>query len=71
MKNKKIALIEAGEKAPESLKVPSNLILPLAGFPPSYKKYNWFFETEGREKYLNQGNKKFYQPRGKVLGGTS
>jgi choline dehydrogenase-like flavoprotein len=44
-KSKKIALLEAGQKDPESLKVPAHVILPLAGFPPSFKKYNWHFET--------------------------
>lgn len=48
-KDKKIALLEAGEKDPDSLKVPANLALPMVGFPPSFKKHNWFFETEGRE----------------------
>jgi choline dehydrogenase len=37
MKNKKIALIEAGAKAPESLKIPGNIFFPMIGFPPSFK----------------------------------
>ncbi len=67
-----MALLEAGSEAPDQLKVPGNLYMALAGFPPSYKRYNWNYLTPNREKYLLQSPEKiFYHPKGKILGGTS
>jgi choline dehydrogenase len=43
--------------------MPAALTYPLAG-----KTYNWWYESEP-EPYMN--NRRIYQPRGKVLGGSS
>ena len=67
----KVALLEAGESDNIKLmRAPVGCLLTLMGLP-GYKKYNWYYETLGREQYLDQPNNKFYQPRGKVLGGSS
>ena len=45
------------------LHMPAALTYPLAG-----KTYNWWYESEP-EPFMN--NRRIYQPRGKVLGGSS
>jgi len=62
----KVLVLEAGYpdfKLDFRIHMPAALTYPLAG-----KTYNWWYESEP-EPYMN--NRRIYQPRGKVLGGSS
>ncbi len=61
-----VLVLEAGLpdfKLDFRIHMPAALTYPLAG-----KTYNWWYESEP-EPYMN--NRRIYQPRGKVLGGSS
>nr|WP_321256505.1 choline dehydrogenase [uncultured Pseudodesulfovibrio sp.] len=62
----KVLVLEAGLpdfKFDFRIHMPAALTYPLAG-----KTYNWWYESEP-EPHMN--NRRIYQPRGKVLGGSS
>lgn len=62
----KVLVLEAGRpdhKLDFRIHMPAALTYPLAG-----RTYNWWYESEP-EPYMH--NRKIYQPRGKVLGGSS
>jgi choline dehydrogenase len=62
----KVLVLEAGRpdhRLDFRIHMPAALTYPLAG-----KTYNWWYESEP-EPYMN--NRRVYQPRGKVLGGSS
>lgn len=62
----KVLVLEAGRpdyKLDFRIHMPAALTYPLAG-----RFYNWWYESEP-EPYMN--NRRIYQPRGKVLGGSS
>ncbi|MUM78610.1 choline dehydrogenase [Pseudodesulfovibrio sp. F-1] len=62
----KVLVLEAGLpdfKLDFRIHMPAALTYPLAG-----KTYNWWYESEP-EPHMN--NRRIYQPRGKVLGGSS
>ena len=62
----KVLVLEAGRpdyKWDFRIHMPAALTYPLAG-----RFYNWWYESEP-EPYMN--NRRVYQPRGKVLGGSS
>jgi choline dehydrogenase len=62
----KVLVLEAGRpdhKLDFRIHMPAALTYPLAG-----KTYNWWYESDP-EPYMN--NRRVYQPRGKVLGGSS
>ncbi len=62
----KVLVLEAGGpdyKFDFRIHMPAALTYPLAG-----KTYNWWYESEP-EPHMN--NRRIYQPRGKVLGGSS
>lgn len=62
----KVLVLEAGRtdhKLDFRIHMPAALTYPLAG-----KTYNWWYESDP-EPYMN--NRRIYQPRGKVLGGSS
>ncbi|KAJ7389632.1 hypothetical protein OS493_029971 [Desmophyllum pertusum] len=60
----KVLLLEAGPKDwTWKIHMPAALIYNLCN-----KKYNWYYETEEQE-FLN--NRRLYQPRGRVWGGSS
>jgi choline dehydrogenase len=64
--NTKVLVLEAGLpdfKFDFRIHMPAALTYPLAG-----KTYNWWYESDP-EPYMN--NRRIYQPRGKVLGGSS
>lgn len=64
--NNKVLVLEAGLpdfKLDFRIHMPAALTYPLAG-----KTYNWWYESEP-EPHMN--NRRIYQPRGKVLGGSS
>ncbi|GAB7024234.1 choline dehydrogenase [Salidesulfovibrio brasiliensis] len=64
--NNKVLVLEAGRpdhRLDFRIHMPAALTYPLAG-----KTYNWWYESEP-EPYMN--NRRIYQPRGKVLGGSS
>ncbi len=61
-----VLVLEAGRsdhRLDFRIHMPAALTYPLAG-----KFYNWYYESEP-EPYMN--NRRIYQPRGKVLGGSS
>ncbi len=61
-----VLVLEAGRpdyKLDFRIHMPAALTYPLAG-----KFYNWYYESD-QEPYMN--NRRIYQPRGKVLGGSS
>ena len=61
-----VLVLEAGRpdhKPDFRIHMPAALTYPLAG-----KTYNWWYESEP-EPHMN--NRRIYQPRGKVLGGSS
>ena len=67
----KVALLEAGpeDKSP-FIHIPFGIIGIVA--VPGIRKINWYFENQGLEKYTGvPSSKKWYQPRGKTLGGSS
>jgi len=62
----KVLVLEAGlpdYKLDFRIHMPAALTYPLAG-----KTYNWWYESDP-EPFMN--NRRIYQPRGKVLGGSS
>jgi choline dehydrogenase len=62
----KVLVLEAGRpdhRLDFRIHMPAALTYPLAG-----KTYNWWYESEP-EPWMN--NRRIYQPRGKVLGGSS
>jgi choline dehydrogenase len=62
----KVLVLEAGRpdhRLDFRIHMPAALTYPLAG-----KTYNWWYESEP-EPHMN--NRRIYQPRGKVLGGSS
>ena len=62
----RVLVLEAGRpdyKLDFRIHMPAALTYPLAG-----RTYNWWYESEP-EPYMH--NRKIYQPRGKVLGGSS
>ncbi|WP_028314268.1 choline dehydrogenase [Desulfatibacillum aliphaticivorans] len=62
----KVLVLEAGRpdyKMDFRIHMPAALTFPLAG-----KTYNWWYESEP-EPYMH--NRRVYQPKGKVLGGSS
>ena len=62
----KVLVLEAGRtdhRLDFRIHMPAALTYPLAG-----RTYNWWYESEP-EPYMN--NRRIYQPRGKVLGGSS
>lgn len=62
----KVLVLEAGRpdyRMDFRIHMPAALTYPLAG-----KTYNWWYESDP-EPYMN--NRRVYQPRGKVLGGSS
>ena len=62
----KVLVLEAGLpdfKLDFRIHMPAALTYPLAG-----RTYNWWYESDP-EPYMN--NRRIYQPRGKVLGGSS
>jgi len=62
----KVLVLEAGRldyKFDFRIHMPAALTFPLSG-----KFYNWYYESDP-EPYMN--NRRIYQPRGKVLGGSS
>jgi choline dehydrogenase len=64
--NNKVLVLEAGHpdyKLDFRIHMPAALTYPLAG-----KTYNWWYESDP-EPFMN--NRRIYQPRGKVLGGSS
>ncbi len=67
-----VCLLEAGGKGDNSLvNTPMGSIVTVPGLPglrKIFKIYNWAFESK-KQKYLN--GRTNYQPRGKVLGGSS
>ena len=64
--NTKVLVLEAGHpdyRFDFRIHMPAALTYPLTG-----KTYNWWYESDP-EPYMN--NRRIYQPRGKVLGGSS
>ncbi|MFP4317078.1 MAG: choline dehydrogenase [Desulfovibrionales bacterium] len=62
----KVLVLEAGRpdhKLDFRIHMPAALTYPLSG-----KTYNWWYDSDP-EPYMN--NRRIYQPRGKVLGGSS
>ena len=62
----KVLVLEAGRpdyKFDFRIHMPAALTFPLAG-----RFYNWWYESEPEP---NMNNRRIYQPRGKVLGGSS
>lgn len=62
----KVLVLEAGKtdhKWDFRIHMPAALTYPLAG-----KTYNWWYESDPEP---NMNNRRIYQPRGKVLGGSS
>jgi choline dehydrogenase len=62
----KVLVLEAGRpdhKVDFRIHMPAALTYPLTG-----KTYNWWYESDPEP---HMGNRRIYQPRGKVLGGSS
>ncbi|HMB20327.1 MAG TPA: GMC family oxidoreductase N-terminal domain-containing protein, partial [Spirochaetota bacterium] len=62
----RVLVLEAGRndhRLDFRIHMPAALTYPLAG-----KFYNWYYESDP-EPFMN--NRRIYQPRGKVLGGSS
>lgn len=67
----KVALIEAGppDTSP-AIHIPLGIVAIIG--TPGMKSINWYYENAGTERYTSAPlSKKFYQPRGKTLGGSS